>query len=208
MKRTYLLFLLLFVFLSINAQILIDTFPLPYNNSYNSLWGITSYENNLYLGEDAKGDIHRMSSDGVLIDVIDVDNDIDFNHGLSYDGIFFYIVEDYTSAGANVFKLNGGGEIEESFTLPPVIGGNSSGVGCLSGEENSLWYTVYYPDFDEYPYSYAYKLDLDSKLITDTIPLNGAQVYGFTLYGDYVVYVTDDLDGDEEKIHVQNRFSN
>lgn len=197
--------LLLFSVTQINAQILVDTFPLPYSNINNSMWGISEYEEILYLGEDFHGDIHRMSKDGNLIDVINVDDDIDFNHGLAYDGIFFYVAEDYTTGGASVFKLDGAGSIQESFVLPPVNGGNSSGVGSLYKEGNTIWYTVYYPDFDEYPYNYAYQYDLETHTLIDTIPLNGAQVYGFSIKGSEVIYVTDDLDGDEERIYVQDR---
>lgn len=197
----------LFSVTQINAQLLVDTFPLPYSIINNSMWGLSEFEDILYLGEDFNGNIHRMTKQGNLIDMIDVDDLIDFNHGLSYDGLFFYIAEDYTTGGARVFKLDGAGNILESFVLPPVYGGNSSGVGSLFKDGNTLWYTVYYPDFDEFPYNYAYQYDLDSKSLIDTIPLNGAQVYGFAVKGDEVIYVTDDLDGDEERIFVQNKIS-
>jgi hypothetical protein len=64
-----------------------------------------------------------------------------------------------------------------------------------------LWAAIYYPDFASYPFAYAYKFDLSTKSIVDSIPLRGKQVQGITVKGDTILYVTDNFQSDAERIY-------
>jgi hypothetical protein len=93
------------------------------------------------------------------------------------------------------------GNLLNSWTFPDVIGGNSSGIGDLCADGDAVWYTMYFPDFDVYPYAYAYKWVPGAAAPSDTVPLCGEQPYGIALKGDTLFYVTDNLNGDAERIY-------
>ena len=64
-----------------------------------------------------------------------------------------------------------------------------------------MWFCVYFPDYAVYPFSYAYKIDLTTKAITDTIPLRGKQPQGITVKGDTIFYVNDNFQSEPERIY-------
>ncbi len=104
-----------------------------------------------------------------------------------------------------MYKINTSGQRLDSIQLPALIGGATGGVGDINLSGNSMWFTVYYPDFTSYPFAYAYKMDLTSRLITDTIPLRGLQVQGIALKGDTIFYVNDFFQGDGERIYAYRK---
>ena len=187
---------------------LVDTFAFEWTNNFNSFWGITDVDGQLHLGSDGSGDIYVIDDEAQIISTIDTDAAIDFNHGMVWDGATYWVAEDFTSSGASLYRLAPNGMVLSSFVLPPQIGGNASGVGGLTLDGNDIWFSIYYPDFDQFPFGYAYKINTTFQEVVDTIPLYGQQVYGIASRGDYIFYVTDDLDGDEERIYAYNKIQN
>ncbi|MBS1553025.1 MAG: choice-of-anchor D domain-containing protein [Bacteroidetes bacterium] len=187
-----LIYTILFTLLNIsliNSQTLIESFPFPNYSQYNSFWGITKINDTLRIGTDNNGSIYKVTTSGLIRDSLATS--LTFNHGLVWDGTGYWVAEDFRSAGARLFKLNASGIKVDSIQLPSLIGGASGGVGDIALDGNGLWFSIYSPDFTTYPYAYAYKIDLTSRLITDTIPLMGRQVQGITLKGDTIFYAND-----------------
>ncbi len=208
MKKIILFSLTCFTFLSTTKaqETLIDTFAFEWTNVFNSFWGITDVDGMLHLSSDGQGDIYVVDDMGAVVSTVTTDASIDFNHGMVWDGNSYWVAEDFTTGGASLYQLDATGSIQSSFVLPPVNGGNSSGVGGLTMDGTDIWYTVYYPDFDNYPFGYAYKINPSTQELVDTIPLYGKQVYGIANYGDILFYVTDDLDDDEERIYAYSKM--
>ena len=191
-------------FIAAQAQSLVDTIPFPYHNAYNSIWGLCqgANEDELYLGSDWKGEIYTFdTATGQLTDSIFTD--LGFNHGFFEHEGFFWVAEDYSTKGANLYKVGINGFVSDTLHFPDGIGGKSGGVGGLSFDGEYVWFTVYYPDFDEFPFSYAYKMSFPEWEIIDTLPLYGKQIYGITQMGtDTIIYVNDNNDEEEERIFV------
>lgn len=202
---------LLFFFLTCStliAQSLINVYPFPYYNPYNFFWGITSKDGDLWIATDYDGSgypfsmMYRVSKTGTILD--SVTSPFKFNHGLAWDGGDFLWAEEYRTAGARIYRVSSTGIKLDSITLPNVIGGAPGGIGDIEIVENFLWFTVYYPDFTTYPNAYAYKMDLGSQSIVDTIPLYGRQPQGITVKGDTVIYVNDNFQ-DTERIYAYRK---
>jgi len=201
MRKTILL--LLFVFSGLlHSQTLISSYPLPYYNPYNSLWGITSINDTLWTGSDFTGGtsypfskLFKITKTGIIVDSLTTS--LTFNHGLVWDGTGFWIAESYRSSGARIYKINlAGAKIDSIYT-----GAYAQGIGGLALEGNNIWFSVYSPDFTSYPFAYAYKMNLTSKLLVDSIPLRGKQVYGIALKGDTILYASNSFQGDPERIY-------
>lgn len=188
-KLTLLITISLMCMSSAIAQTIIATYPFTNYSQYNSFWGITLLNDTLRIGTDNNGSLYKVSLNGTILD--SMTTPFTFNHGLAWDGSGFWIAQDFRTAGAKLYKVNAAGVGIDSIQLPSLIGGASGGVGDIAIDGNSLWFSIYSPDFTSYPYAYAYKIDLTSRLITDTIPLMGRQVQGITVKGDTVIYVND-----------------
>ena len=204
--QTTIIAALFFIVFSVNgiAQTLIDTIPLPSQNEYTYTWGLTRLSDGfLYLGSDFTGSILKMDEAGNTIKTIKTA--FDFNHGLAWVNNQFWLAQDYQTQGVALYAVNQDGKTTDTLKLPNVIEGKPSGVGDLDADGNGLWFTIYYPDFDVYPYNHAYRIDLATEKITDTIPLYGKQVYGIATKGDTIFYVTDNLDDDPERIWAYSR---
>lgn len=167
------------------SQTLVNTYQFPNYSQYNSFWGITEVNDTLYIGTDNNGSIYKVTKTGVILDSIPTP--FTFNHGLAWDGTGFWIAEQFRSAGARLYKVNMSGTVVDSI----YTGSYAGGIGDLFKDGNGLWFTVYSPDFTSYPYAYAYKVDLTTKLLVDTIPLRGRQVNGIAIKGDTVIYVNE-----------------
>ncbi|MFZ1323517.1 MAG: choice-of-anchor D domain-containing protein [Ignavibacteria bacterium] len=187
-----LLLLLFFILLSVpaaNSQTVVATYPFPSYSQYNSFWGITKIGDTLRIATDNNGSIYKVTTTGLITDSLTLP--YDFNHGLEWDGTGYWVAEDFRTAGARLYKVNTAGVPIDSILLPALIGGASGGVGDIALDNGGLWFTIYSPDFTVYPFAYAYKIDLTTRLITDTIPLLGRQVHGIAVKGDTVFYVND-----------------
>jgi hypothetical protein len=167
------------------SQTLVNTYQFPSYSQYNSFWGITEVNDTLYIGTDNNGSIYKVTKTGVILDSIPTP--FNFNHGLAWDGTGFWIAEQFRTAGARLYKVNMAGAVVDSI----YTGSYAGGIGDLFKDGNGLWFTVYSPDFTTYPYAYAYKVDLTTKLLVDTIPLRGRQVNGIAIKGDTVIYVNE-----------------
>ncbi len=189
-------------------ETLIDTFAFENLNAYNSFWGISDFNGALALGSDFNGEIFTLNENNEIESSTPIQDPIDFCHGLAWDGEYYWVAEDYNSSGASLYKISVFGTVEQTIELPQVIEGNPSGVGGLSYEDGHLWFTIYYPNFEEFPYAHAYKLNIATEEIVENIPLYGKQVYGITTYQNYIFYVTDNLNDDPEKIYVYDKAIN
>ncbi|MBL8007754.1 MAG: choice-of-anchor D domain-containing protein [Ignavibacteria bacterium] len=183
----------LFYFLTIASsaysQTLLESFPFPNYSQYNSFWGIVKLNDTLRIATDNNGSIYKVTDSGIILD--SMTTPFTFNHGLIWDGSGYWIAEDFRTAGARLFKINSSGVRTDSILLPSLTGGATGGVGDIALDGDGIWFSVYSPDFTAYPYAYAYKINLATRLITDTIPLRGRQVQGITVKGDTVIYVND-----------------
>ncbi len=201
-----LIYTILFLLINISftySQTLIESYPFPNYSQYNSFWGITKINDTLRIGTDNNGSIYKVTTNGIIRDSLSTS--VTFNHGLIWDGTGYWVAEDFRTAGARLYKLNTAGVKVDSIQLPSLTGGASAGVGDIALDGNGLWFSIYSPDFMTYPYAYAYKIDLTSRLITDTIPLMGRQVQGITVKGDTILYVSDSFQGDAERIYAYRK---
>ena len=181
----------------LHAQLLVDSIPYPGINQ--GLWGIHVNPDTIFLGADFSGNIYFSDHSGTILGQLPTG--YDFNHGLIRKASSYLIAEDFTSGGAGLYEVGLNGGTLNTWTFPPVIGGNSSGIGDLCADGDAVWYTMYFPDFDVYPFAYAYKWTPGDPAPSDTVPLWGEQPYGIALKGDTLFYVTDNLNGDEERIY-------
>ena len=184
----------LFLSATCTAQTLIDSIPYP--GISQNFWGIHLSGDTIFLGADISGDVYFSDLSGTIFG--QQATGYTFNHGLIRRPNSYLIAQDYTSNGAHLYEVSLAGTLLNTWTFPDVIGGHSSGIGDLCAEGNAVWYTMYYPDFDTYPFAYAYKWVPGDAAPIDTVPLHGEQPYGIALKGDTLLYVTDDLHGDPE----------
>ncbi len=195
----YLLLPAAFVSLHAGAQTLVDSIPYPGMLNL-AFWGIHVTADTIFLGSDASGAIHFSDHEGNIAGSLATPHD--FNHGLIKRPDSYLIASDYTSSGATLHELDLQGTQINEWVFPPGVTGTSSGIGDLEeAGGGAIWFTMYYPDSDNYPYAYAYKWMPGSETFLDTVPLQGDQPYGIAVKGDTLYYVTDDLDGDLEKIY-------
>ncbi|HPF91723.1 MAG TPA: T9SS type A sorting domain-containing protein [Flavobacteriales bacterium] len=193
----YATLLLLLTFTTSQAQVLVDSIPYPGVNQ--SFSGIHVTPDTIFLGADGPGNVVFSDHDGMLQGF--QSTGFTFNHGLIHTGSSYLIAQDYTANGAHLYEVGLDGTLLNTWTFPDVIGGHSSGIGDLCADGDAIWYTMYYPDFDAYPYAYAYKWVPGDAAPIDTVPLQGEQPYGIALRGDTLYYVTDNLNGDLERIY-------
>jgi hypothetical protein len=182
------------------GQSLIASYPFPNVSVYNSFWGITQRNDTLWIGSDYNGKFYKVTKTGIIVDSIATP--FNFNHGLEWESNGFWLAEYYRTSGARIFKVNSSGIRIDSI----LTGSYAGGIGDIALDGNNLWFSVYYPDFPSYPYAYAYKMNLTSKTLVDTIPLRGKQVQGITVKGDTIFYVNDFFnDGTFERIYAYRK---
>lgn len=198
MRNRCLSFLLCSCASAASAQILVDSIPLP--GISQNFWGIHVANDTLFLGADFNGNVYHFDLSGAQLST--EPTGFTFNHGLIRRPSSYLVAQDYTTTGAHLYEVSlSGATLLNTWTFPPVIGGNSSGIGDICADGNAVWYTMYYPDFDVYPYAYAYKWVPGDPAPIDTVPMYGEQPQGIALKGDTLFYVTDNLNGDPERIY-------
>ncbi|MDD5362851.1 MAG: choice-of-anchor D domain-containing protein [Ignavibacteria bacterium] len=202
------IYIAIFLLLSANlfSQTLIGVYPFPNYDPYTYLWGLTAKNDTLWAGTDYDNTtgypysmLYKITKTGNFLDSLATP--FKFNHGLAWDGTGFWVAQDYTSGGAKLYKINTAGIKVDSI----LTGSYAQGIGGLTVTGNSLWFAEYYPDNTSYPYTYAYKMDIATKQLTDTIPLYGKQVQGVAIKGDTIFYVTDNFQGDNERIYAYRK---
>ncbi|MCE1166300.1 MAG: hypothetical protein LWX07_12955, partial [Bacteroidetes bacterium] len=206
MKKHLLLALLLMLSSSLFSQTIVGVYPFPNYSPYVYMWGLTAKNDTLWAGTDYDNSatypycmLYKISKTGVFLDSLTTP--FKFNHGLAWDGTGFWIAQDYMSAGAKLYKINAAGVKIDSI----VTGSYAQGIGGLTVTGNYLWFATYYPDYTTYPFAYAYKIDINTKQLVDTIPLRGKQVQGIAVKGDTIFYVTDNFQGDAERIYAYRK---
>jgi hypothetical protein len=112
-----------------------------------------------------------------------------FNHGLGWQNNGFWIAEQVRTSGARIFKVNTSGIAVDTI----LTGTFAQGIGDIAVDGNFIWCSSYYPDYPSYPYQYAYKIDINTRQVVDTIPLRGNQTQGVTVKGDTIIYVNDNF---------------
>ncbi|CAN5562029.1 hypothetical protein BH10BAC5_BH10BAC5_19620 [soil metagenome] len=205
MKKVIITLFLLFVCISCknaHSQTLVNSYPFINNNVYNYFWGIANVNDTLWIGSDYDNTttvpfsrLIKVLKNGTIVDSITTP--FKFNHGLAWDGSAFWIAKDFTSSGAKIYRMSRQGVKLDSIQPGVYL----QGIGGIAITGNFLWATCYYPDFPTYPFGYAYKFDLTTKLKVDSIPLRGAQVQGIAIKGDTILYVNDQFTGDPERIY-------
>ncbi|RPI18370.1 MAG: choice-of-anchor D domain-containing protein [Ignavibacteriae bacterium] len=195
-----LLFLIVFISqASFISQTLVASYPFSANSTYNAFWGVTQKSDTLWIGSDNAGKLYKVTKTGIIKDSLATV--VDFNHGLAWDGTGFWVAEDYRTNGGRIYKLNTSGVKIDSI----LTGNYAGGIGGIALDGNNLWFAVYYPDFTSYPFAYAYKMNLTTKTLVDTIPLRGRQVQGIAVKGDTIFYVTDNFQQDAERIYAYRK---
>ena len=206
MKKILFAFIAIFLFTEAGfGQALVGSYPFTYYNPYNYFWGITQRNDTLWIMTDYNGTgytysmIYKVTKTGVVKDSLTTP--FTFNHGLAWDGTGFWIAQDYKSGGAKIYKINSSGVLIDSITT----GSYAGGIGGIALDGNALWFAVYHPDNTSYPFAYAYKMDLTSRQLVDTIPLRGKQVQGIAVKGDTIFYVNDNFQSDPERIYAYRK---
>jgi len=208
MKKVFLYLFLVLLMLSekSNSQTLVASYPLPYYNPYNYIWGITIKNDTLWCGSDfisspsyPFSNLFKITKTGTIVDSLTTN--LTFNHGLAWDGSGFWIAQDYNYSGPKLYKINSAGQRIDSIQL----GSYAQGVGGVALDGNNIWFAVYYPDNTSYPFAYAYKMNLSTRLLVDTIPLRGKQVQGIAVKGDTIFYVNDNFQGELEKVYAYRK---
>lgn len=202
MKKIILFFALI---LAVNtfAQTLVATYPLPQATAYNGFWGITQINDTLRIGSSSTGKIYTVTKTGSIRDSLTTP--FNFNNGLAWDGTGFWIARNASGTTSRIIKVNTSGSPVDTIRITNLYGSSTIGIGGIAMDGNNLWYAIYYPDFASYPFAYAYKYSLTTRQLVDSIPLRGKQVQGITVKGDTVFYVTDNFQGDQERIYAYRK---
>ncbi|MEO8514371.1 MAG: choice-of-anchor D domain-containing protein [Ignavibacteria bacterium] len=201
---TLILFILLIIPKGNNSQTLVSTYSFPGTTAYNGFWGITQINDTLRIGSSNNGKIYTVSKTGVIRDSLATV--FNFNNGLAYDGSGFWIARNASGTTSRIIKVNQSGNPVDTIRITSLYGNSTIGIGGIAMDgTNFLWAAIYYPDFAAYPFAYAYKFDLTTKNIVDSIPLRGKQVQGITVKGDTILYVTDNFQGDAERIYAYRK---
>ncbi len=213
MKKSTILIIFCLAYLlsgiDLKAQTIVASYPFPNYSQYNSFWGITNIGDTLRIGTDNNGSIYKVTKTGQILD--SMPTALTFNHGLIWDGDAYWVAQDFRTAGAYIYRINLLGQKIDSILCPSLIGGASGGVGDIFLQNGGIWFSVYSPDFTVYPYAYAYRINIATRQITDTIPLRGRQVQGIAAKGDTIFYVNDYFHTtpfvDVERIYAYSRIT-
>ncbi len=193
------LLLTLSLAITTHAQVLIDSIPYPGMLSLG-IWGIHVTPDTIFLGADGPGPIYFSDHDGNMLG--NQPTGYTYNHGLIKRESSYLFAQSYTASGAKLHEVSLDGQLLNEWTFPPGIAGNSAGIGGLNeAGDGAIWFTVYHPYFQDYPYAFAYKWIPGTTTFLDTVPLHGKQPYGITLKGDTLLYVIDNIHGDQERIY-------
>lgn len=199
-KNLQILILLLILFVSnSNGQTLVASYPFPAATVYNGFWGITQISDTLRIGSSSNGKIYKVTKTGNILDSLTTP--FTFNNGMAWDGTGFWIARNASGTTSRLIKVNLSGTPVDTISFANIGGSSTVGIGGVALQGNALWFAVYFPDYAAYPFAYAYKVDINTGNFLDTIPLRGKQPQGIAVKGDTIFYVTDNFQGDAERIY-------
>jgi hypothetical protein len=193
------LFFLLFLISASFSQTLVASYPFPATTVYNGFWGITQINDTLRIGSSSNGKIYKITKTGNILDSLATP--FAFNNGMAWDGSGFWIARNASGLTSRLIKVDINGLPVDTISFASIGGSSTVGIGGVAFQGNSLWFAVYFPDYTTYPFAYAYKVDINTGLFLDTIPLRGKQVQGIAVKGDTIFYVTDNFQSDPERIY-------
>jgi outer membrane protein assembly factor BamB len=200
LKRIIILFsFLALIPVSSYSQTLVATYPFPAATVYNGFWGITQINDTLWIGSSSGGKLYKITKTGTILDSLTTP--FTFNQGLAWDGSGFWIARNASGTASRLIKINTSGVPVDTISFASIGGSSTVGIGGIALDGSSLWMAVYFPDYTSYPYSYAYKIDISSGNIIDTIPLRGKQIQGIAVKGDTIFYVNDNFQSEPERIY-------
>lgn len=172
------------------AQSILRVIPLPNAPYWNSAWGLTSSDADLYIASSTSDatngrKVFRLNTDGVVQDSVLAPAGVNSNQGLARDSAGnHYYVRRYTAV-ATIMKLSPSGALLDSVRIPEYLGG-------AAWDGTHLWYSVYYPN----TLCRLVKLDFASRTHVDSIMLPTRQPYGVAWKGGLLYYVENGFDGD------------
>lgn len=203
-KFPILIILLILTSSALHSQSLVSTYNFPAATVYNGFWGITQINDTLRIGSSSNGKIYTVSKTGIIRDSLVTP--FSFNNGLAYDGSGYWIARNASGTNSRIIKVNLSGSPVDTIRITSLYGNTTIGIGGIAMDgPNHLWAAIYYPDFASYPFAYAYKFNLTTRNIVDSIPLRGKQVQGIAVKGDTILYVTDNFQGDAERIYAYRK---
>ncbi len=199
-KRIILVFSFIALLTSISyTQALVGTYPFAPTSAYNGFWGITQINDTLWIGSSSGGKLYKVTKTGAVVDSLTTP--FTFNQGLAWDGTGFWIARNASGTTSRIIKINTSGVPVDTISFANIGGSSTVGIGGIAIDGSSIWMAVYFPDYTTYPFSYAYKVDIASGNIIDTIPLRGKQIQGIAVKGDTIFYVNDNFQTEPERIY-------
>ncbi|KAB2909980.1 MAG: choice-of-anchor D domain-containing protein [Ignavibacteriales bacterium] len=194
MRKMLFLFIILLTGL-LNAQTLVKTILLPVNLFYNSAYGLCYVDGKLWISSGTtnaafKNKLIAWDTLGNVVDSIYINYPtLKESQGLAWDGTDFWYSERLVNKH-NFRKISTSGVVLDTINMTTFY------MGGIAYDQGSLWFSVYYPNNRVG----AYKLDLNSKLVVDSLPIYGLQPQGITIKGDTLFYVMENFEGDPEVI--------
>jgi len=192
-----------FFVLNSQSQTLVAAYPFPAATAYNGFWGITQINDTLWIGSSSTGKIYKVTKTGAILDSITTP--FNFNQGLAWDGTGFWIARNASGLNSRIIKVNMSGTPIDTIRINSLYGNSTIGIGGIAKDGNNLWYAIYYPDFAIYPFAYAYKMDLTSRIVVDSVPLRGKQIQGIAVKGDTIFYVNDNFQSEPERVYAYRK---
>ncbi|MBS3740736.1 MAG: PQQ-binding-like beta-propeller repeat protein [Candidatus Cloacimonetes bacterium] len=152
-------------------------------------YGLSYGDGYLWVADDIDGTIYQLDPSDASI-VSSFPGAPESNHGLAYDGTYFWASGDY-NADDNIYKLDDQGNVITTITNP---GGDYS--GGMTWKDGYLWLSIYYPNTQPN----IHKVDPSDGSIVSSLTSVGTQPQGLAFIDSTtIVNSMDDNDGDPEK---------
>ncbi|MEA3476053.1 MAG: FlgD immunoglobulin-like domain containing protein [Candidatus Cloacimonadota bacterium] len=166
----------------------------PVSIPLGHLYGLDYHDSYLWVGDDSGGLIYQVDpADGSVISSFQ--GAPESNHGLAWDGTYFWVAGDYQADG-NIYKMTQDGTVIATIPNP---GGDYS--GGLSWHNGYLWVSVYYPNTQPN----IYEIDPSDGSIVDSLSTVGIQPQGLVFQDDNTLWNSmDDNDDDPERCTAYN----
>ncbi|MBN2461334.1 MAG: choice-of-anchor D domain-containing protein [Candidatus Cloacimonetes bacterium] len=187
--KTFALLLIFFIFLTLEAEWTIVDIIVPQGVETGYLYGLDYHDGYLWVGDDYEGWIHQVDpANGSVLSSFQ--GAPESNHGLTWDGEYFWVAGDYHADG-NIYKMTADGTVVATIPNP---GDDYSGGLCW--HDGYLWASVYYPNTQPN----IHKLDPADGTILESMSTVGLQPQGLVFQDESTFWNSmDDNDGDPER---------